>query len=180
MKTLIVSNFRTGSWFVHDSFMKEGYMPLGEISNNTNNDRESKIKKFKERSKVVGILHPTQMKQSVRSCLRICEIADNIIYVQREDTREQSISYAVALAQTDSVDTSPWLRHRKTYQNEILDTDLNEAFAKLDVNNKMIQEIYAKFPSNVITLEKDLPYDPYPNKYNYKGDWQPPYSLKMI
>ena len=68
MKTLIVSNFRTGSWFVHDSFMKEGYMPLGEISNNTNNDRESKIKKFKERSKVVGILHPTQMKQSVRSC----------------------------------------------------------------------------------------------------------------
>ena len=120
------------------------------------------------------------MKQSVRSCLRICEIADNIIYVQRENTREQTISYAVALAQTDSVDTSPWLRHRKSYQNKILDADLNEAFAKLDVNNKMIQEIYAKFPGNVITLEKDLPYDPYPNKYNYKGDWQPPYSLRMI
>jgi hypothetical protein len=180
MKTLIISNFRTGSWYVHDSYIDKGFMPLREIGNNTENDRENKIKKFKERSNVVGILHPSQMKQGITSCLRLCEIADEIIYLQRQDTFMQTISYAVALEQTSKDDRSPWLRSRKTFNNKINNVDLDNAFLKLEENYKIIQQIYDKFPSKVITLEKDLPYEPYPNKYNYVGDWEIPFKFKML
>ena len=46
MKKLIIGNFRTGSWFLHDSFIEKGFMPLGELGNNTLNDRKNKISKF--------------------------------------------------------------------------------------------------------------------------------------
>ena len=63
---------------------------------------------------------------------------------------------------------------------ERTDEILDDVFERLDKNNRLIQKIFKKFPSKVITLEKDLPYDPYPHKYNYTGNWQPPYNFKML
>lgn len=180
MKKLIIGNFRTGSWFLHDSFIEKGFMPLGELGNNTLNDSKNKISKFNKRSKVVGILHPSQMQNSTTTCLRLCEIADEIIYLQRQNTFEQTVSYAVALKQTDRYDRSPWLRNRKIYKNTINDTDLKNAFLKLEENYEKIQKLYEKFPDRILTLEKDLTHKPYPNKYNYKGKWEPPYNFKML
>ena len=180
MKTLIISNFRTGSWHVHDSYAHKGFILLGEIGRYYGS--ESKIKKFKESSNVVGILHPNggNVSLGITSCLRLCEIADEIIYLQRQDTFMQTISYAVALEQTSKDDRSPWLRSRKTFNNKINNVDLDNAFLRLNENYKIIQQIYDKFPSKVITLEKDLPYEPYPNKYNYVGDWEVPFNLTML
>ena len=188
MKTLIVSNFRVGSWSLHDQYVKKGYMPLGEIGSNLDNDRKNKIEKFKKRSNVVGKLHPNQMQEQklfvqeniLRSCYRLCELADELIYLQREDTKQQIISFAVAVLQFNSKDKSPWLKNRNNFM-EHLDKDfLDEIFKRLEVNQILIEKIYEKFPSKVITLEKDLPYEPYPNKYNYKGNWQPPYNFKLL
>ena len=180
MKTLIISNFRTGSWHVHDSYAHKGFILLGEIGHYYGS--ESKIKKFKESSNVVGILHPNGGAPSlgVTSCLRLCEFADEIIYLHRQDTFMQTISYAVALQQSNRADWSPWLKTRKTFNNEISDVDLDNAFLRLKENYEMIKQIYDIFPSKVITLEKDLPYEPYPNKYNYVGDWEVPFNFTML
>tara|TARA_R110002153_G_C13041408_1_gene469912 strand:+ start:36 stop:584 length:549 start_codon:yes stop_codon:yes gene_type:complete len=180
MKTLIISNFRTGSWRVHDSYVHKGFMPLGEIGGRYSS--ESKIKRFKERSNIVGILHPNGGAPSlgVTSCLRLCEFADEIIYLHRQDTFMQTISYAVALQQASKDDLSPWFDTRKTYNNKISNEDLDNAFLRLNENYKMIKQIYDIFPSKVITLEKDLPYEPYPNKYNYVGDWEVPFNFTML
>ena len=181
MKILIISNFRTGSWYLHDTYVKEGYMPLGEIGSNLHNDRKIKIEKFKTRLNVVGKLHPNQLESNnLNDCYRLCEIADEIVYIQRKDTRQQVISFAVAMTQFDKQNTSPWTEKRDLFSKDLTHDKLDEVFNRLNENQIMIEEIYNKFPSKVITLEKDLPNEPYPNKYNYEGNWQPPYNFKML
>ena len=181
MKTLIIGNFRTGSWYLHKSYEAKGFMGLGELLSNLDNDAENKINKFKQRSNVVAKLHPSQLiTDSENTYYRLCELADEIIYIQRQDTRQQVISFAVAKEQFDKLDKRPWLRNRKVFNNNLTDEILDDVFERLDKNNRLIQKIFKKFPSKVITLEKDLPYDPYPHKYNYTGNWQPPYNFKML
>ena len=181
MKTLIIGNFRTGSWYLHNRYEAQGFMGLGEILFNLDNNAEDKINKFKQRSNVVAKLHPSQLDtDNLNTYYRICELADEIIYLQRQDTRQQVISFAVAKEQFNKDDKTPWLRNRKIFENNLSDKILDDVFERLDKNNNLIHKIYEKFPSKVITLEKDLTYEPYPNKYNYEGNWQPPYNFKML
>ena len=122
MKTLIIGNFRTGSWYLHKSYEAKGYMGLGELLSILDNDAENKINKFKQRSNVVAKLHPSQLiTDSPNTYYRLCELADEIIYIQRQDTRQQVISFAVAKEQFDKLDKQPWLRNRKVFNNNLSD-----------------------------------------------------------
>lgn len=181
MKILIIGNFRTGSWYLHNSYEQQGYMGLGELLTNLDNNAKEKLEKFKQRLNVVAKLHPSQLStDSPNTYYRLCEMADEIIYIQRQDTRQQVISFAVAKEQFDKKNKAPWLRNREIFNKDLSDEILEDVFKRLDKNDKIIQDLYKKFPSKVITLEKDLPYDPYPHKYNYTGKWQPPYNFKML
>jgi len=185
MKTLIISNFRTGSWHIHNTFSELGSLPLGELFYNLNNTIEENINQYKFNDNVVAKLHPSQLVEKrksaiLRLCYQICEVADNIVYTQRQDTKQQVISYAVALIQFNKADKTPWLENRKVYKEELSNEYLDEIFKRLETNQLLIEEIYKKFPGEAITLEKDLDQTPYPNKYNYKGDWNVPYNFKML
>ena len=115
MKILIIGNFRTGSWYLHNSYEQQGYMGLGELLTNLDNNAKDKLEKFKQRLNVVAKLHPSQLStDSPNTYYRLCEMADEIIYIQRQDTRQQVISFAVAKEQFDKKNKAPWLRNRET------------------------------------------------------------------
>ena len=78
------------------------------------------------------------------------------------------------------VQTTPWLEDRSVYEDELSDETLDKAFKRLEKNDQFIQKLFDIFPGKVYTLEKDFEFEPYPNKYEYNGNWKLPYEFKML
>jgi hypothetical protein len=185
MKTLLIGNFRSGTWFLHDKLVsKNNLFSFKEIFYGNEDNINKKLDEFTNKENCIAKIFPIQLNSKedniLRICSKFCRSADNIIYTQRKNTREQTISYAVASLQSNSLDTTPWLRNRNLYKNKLSEECLNNAFNRLQKNDILIKKLFDIFPGKVYTLEKDFDFDPYPNKYDYKGKWQNPYNFEML
>ena len=197
MKTLIIGNFRTGSYYLHDKIVREtGCSTMHEIFRGSSfDDIKEKLNVYNTTENVIAKLHPVQAYGKGNNYLDgghlsdalilkysyyLCEIADKIIYIQRQDTLEQVVSWCVARQQWSEGDQSPWLSERMNYSKQITNEQLDNSYKKMAKNQELIAEIYKKYPAEVITLEKDLEHRPYLNKYNYEGDWNIPQTFKML
>ncbi len=107
-------------------------------------------------------------------------MADNIVYMQRQNTTEQVISFAVANLQFSQSNITPWLSNREPYDAQLTDEKLDKSFNQLNRNHLFIKELYKRYKGKVYTLEKDFKYEPYPNKYTYKGNWKVPHDFAML
>ena len=143
------------------------------------------FKLFDQTPNCIAKVFPAQMPANditiLQKCFSLCEMADNINYIQRQDTRQQVISYAVGIKNKKLVPKNhAWRSSRPQYKEELSHDELTSAFNSLAHYNRLVAEIYAQYPGKVYTLEKDLPQKPYQNKYEYTGDWQVPYNFKML
>jgi len=184
MKNLVIANYRSGGFTLHDMLLeKYNCYTFKEIFFNVDNVN-NKLDEYNNNENCIAKLCPTQIKGNDRkiltTCYKLCEMADNINYIQREGTMEQVISFAVANKQFAHKDISPWLSDRQLYNEQLTDQDLDISFNGLYRNHMFIKELYSKYKGKVYTLEKDLEYNPYPNKYTYKGDWQLPHKFPML
>ena len=185
MKHLLIGNFRSGSWCLHNKLVKENNLyTFKEIFYGKEDNVDDKLKDFSSRENCIAKIFPVQFKSKdeniLRICSKFCKIADNIIYTQRKNTKEQVVSYAVASLQNNSLDSTPWLKDRSVYEDKLSDETLDKAFKRLEKNDQFIQKLFDIFPGKVYTLEKDFKFEPYPNKYEYNGNWQLPYEFKML
>lgn len=182
MKTLIVSNFRAGSWSLLNS-LKDNLISFDEIFFQTDNFIiKNKIKEYSKCKNAIAKLHPIQAygpeKDRLRLSSELCEVADKIIYIQRKDTLQQVISYAVARKQHKI--SNEWKRERNYFTGDLNSNELDFAFDRLSRNDKIIHHLYRNYPGKVITLEDDLEYNPYPNKFSYSGNWVLPHNFKLL
>ena len=188
MKTLVIGSPRTGSWYLMD-MLSEGQTDIKtfyEILKQKSEDELTALfKLFNQTPNCIAKVFPAQMLAKditiLQKCFALCEMADNINYIQRKDTRQQVISYAVGIKNKNLVTKDhAWRSSRPQYKEELSHDELTSAFNSLAHYNRLVAEIYAQYPGKVYTLEKDLPQKPYQNKYEYTGDWQVPYNFKML
>jgi len=184
MKNLVIANYRSGGYTLHDMLLeKYNCYTFKEIFFNVD-DVHNKLNEYNDNESCIAKLCPTQIKGNdikiLNTCYKLCEMADSINYIQREGTMEQVISFAVANKQFSHKDISPWLSDRQLFNEQLTDQDLDKSFNALYRNHMFIKELYSKYKGKVYTLEKDLEYNPYPNKHTYKGDWQLPHKFPML
>ena len=191
MRILIIGNFRTGSWHLHDALVKQhGLHSLGELFQGFRSqgpDADSRLSTFTDNT--ITKLHPYQVN-NIDICLQLCELADTIIYTHRKNTLDQVVSYAVASQPSiDNYfehgilylsDITPWKEDRNPATKEPTPEWLDDAFTKLSENDKIIAELYKQYPGEVVIQEDIKPYNPYPHKYIYTGKWKLPYSFKVL
>ena len=182
MRRLIISNFRVGSWYLHEKIVnnKSGACEgLGEISCDFYEDRTTKVNNWlTKQNDIVGKFHPIQWEGGDHR--QVIEFADVIFYLQRENTLEQVVSYAVSMISDGPRPNSLASSRSRTPVLDgyvIGDEELNASYQRLKAQHDMIQDIYNEFPSTVLTLETDCANDPYPNRYEYTGSWTPPENL---
>ena len=192
MKTLVIGSPRTGSWYLMD-MLSEGQTDIKtfyEIFKQKSEDELTALfKLFNQTPNCIAKVFPAQMLAKditiLQKCFALCEMADNINYIQRKDTRQQVISHAIGRRNIkdinlDTRDHGEWGPNRSLTTQEPSHDELTAAFNHLAHYNRLVAEIYAQYPGKVYTLEKDLPQKPYQNKYEYTGDWQVPYNFKML
>ena len=189
MKVLVISNFRVGSWWVHDMQASRGNEPVGELLSNFYQNRDEKIQKWKDTADVVGKLHPIQL-DNPDLWDELIGLAGSKQFVQRRDTKAQCISYAIATNQyykksekeRDEEHTKNiFLRDREPYTGELTIDDLDLAYTRLKQQQDLIESLYSKHGGNVLTLEDDLPRSPYQNQYDYNDvKWNPPSQFEML
>jgi len=188
-KILLIGSPRTGGHSVLENLTSDEHRNFGEIlfckeEDDCKSIIESRIQDYNLSKKCIAKVIPGQTpfdrKFIKRQCFKLCEMADTIYYTQRESITDQVISYAVACKQFDINDVSPWRSNRKLYSEQLSTNDLDKAFDNLSFYSKLVLEIYKEYPGQVFTLEDDLEYNPYPNRYTYNGDWQPPYKFRML
>ena len=135
------------------------------------------IKMFKETDNVVAKLFPEHLNKLgvdkvFKYCFELCETADEIYYTQRLDKKAQTISKSVSLL------TKYWNKDRKTFEGELTDFMLTETFKDIKEETGKVFSIFKKYPGQVVNLNE---YEqPYPNRYEYKGDWQEPEKLPIL
>ena len=97
MRRLIISNFRVGSWYLHETIVNaESCEGLGEISCDFYEDRTTKVNNWLTKTNdIVGKFHPIQWEGGNHK--QVIEFADVIFYLQRENTLEQVVSYAISM-----------------------------------------------------------------------------------
>ena len=185
MKYLIIGNFRSGTWSLHNKLVKENNLfTFKEIFYGNEQNINKKLEDFSKTENCIAKIFPIQLQSNdeniLRICSKFCNFADEIIYTQRKNTKDQVISYAVASSQSNSLDTTPWLENRILFKKELTDDILNKSFNRLKKNDQFVHKLFDIFPGKVYTLEEDFEFMPYPNKYEYKGKWQVPQEFKML
>ena len=60
---------------------------------------------------------------------------------------------------------------------KIYEDELDESYKVLHMQHDIIQQLYDRYPSEVLTLEKHFTHNPYKNRYEYEGDWKPQENL---
>jgi len=185
MKYLIIGNFRSGTWYLHDKLVKDyNLISFNEIFYGNQYDVNDRLEEYSKTENCIAKIFPVQFVSKddniLSICSKFCKVADKIIYTQRINTKEQVVSYAVASLQNDSLYSTPWLKDRNVYEDKLSDETLDKAFKRLEKNDQFIQKLFDIFPGKVYTLEKDFEFEPYPNKYEYNGNWQLPYEFKML
>lgn len=134
------------------------------------------IQMFKKTDNIVAKLFPEHLNnlgndKVFKYSFELCESADEIYYTQRLDKKAQTISKSVSLL------TKHWNKDRKPFEGELTDFMLTETFKDIKEETGKVFNIFKKYPGKVINLnEKD---NPYPNRYEYKGDWQEPEKLPI-
>jgi hypothetical protein len=184
MKQIVIANYRSGGFSLHDKLLKErNCYTFKEIFFNPN-DVSDNLNEFNIKEDCIAKLCPTQLKANDRKiltiCYELCEMADDIVYMQRQNTTEQVISFAVANSQFSHSNITPWLSDREPYDAKLTDEKLDKSFNQLNRNHLFIKELYKRYKGTVYTLEKDFKHEPYPNKYTYKGNWKAPYDFTML
>ena len=181
MRRLIISNFRVGSWYLHDEIVNgtPSHEGLGEISCDFYEDRTTKVNNWLTKTNdIVGKFHPIQWEGGNHR--QVIEFADVIFYLQRENTLEQVVSYAISMTSEGPRPNSLASSRARTARldgYEINDDLLNASYQRLKTQHDMIQDIYTEFPSKILTLETDCANNPYPNRYEYTGSLTPPENL---
>ena len=137
MKNLVIANYRSGGFTLHDMLLeKYNCYTFREIFFNVD-DIQNKLKEYNDNESCIAKLCPTQIKGNDRkiltTCYKLCEMADNIYYIQREETMEQVISFAVANKQFSHKNISPWLSDRQQYNKQLTDQDLDKSIKDLDI-----------------------------------------------
>lgn len=170
MKVLIISNFRVGSWMLHDRWVRDGCLGLGEIADDRYSERDTVLSHWlSHEGDMVTILHPIQWYGGDYD--KVIKDADKITYLQRENTLQQTVSYAIASKE------KKWMDDRNPYTEKIYEEELDESYKVLHMQHDIIQQLYDRYPSEVLTLEKHFTHNPYKNRYKYEGDWNPQKNL---
>ena len=84
-RRLIISNFRVGSWYLHDEIVNgtPAHEGLGEISWDFYEDRTTKVNNWLTKTNdIVGKFQPIQWEGGNHR--QVIEFADVIFYLQRE------------------------------------------------------------------------------------------------
>tara|TARA_R110001606_G_scaffold320416_1_gene467322 strand:+ start:4920 stop:5579 length:660 start_codon:yes stop_codon:yes gene_type:complete len=138
------------------------------------------IKRFTESKNCIAKLFPDHLHLlSIdlisKYCSKLCDVADKIFYLQRENKKEQIVSRSVRF-----INGVPDKKLMYTYKGDLSNDILNENFEHYKKNINIIEKIFKKYPGDVITLEKDVEDTTFQNRYVYKGDWQLPEELPLL
>jgi len=138
------------------------------------------IKRFTESKNCIAKLFPDHLHLLsidliLKYCSKLCEVADKIFYLQRENKKEQIVSRSVRF-----INGLPDKKLMYTYKGNISDNILNENFQHYKKYINIIEKVFKEYPGDVVTLERDIEDTTFENRYVYKGDWQLPEELPLL
>tara|TARA_X000000950_G_C13717972_1_gene578998 strand:- start:164 stop:820 length:657 start_codon:yes stop_codon:yes gene_type:complete len=144
------------------------------------------INAFEKTTNSIAKVFPTHLnklgtKDIIKYISKLCGVANKIYYMQRENKKEQIVSRSVRFINGNGTGHPDDLKKLMyTYKGDLSDDVLNENFDFYQKEVYIINEIYKKYPGEVITLERDIEDTTSEGRYVYTGDWELPEELPLL
>ena len=138
------------------------------------------IQRFEQSTNSIAKLFPEHLYELatdliIKYCSKLCEVADKIFYLQRENKKEQIVSRAVRFL-NGKADKNLMYTYKGDLSNDILDENFDHYKKYINI----VANVFEKYPGEVVTLEKDILDTTFENRYVYEGDWQLPEELPLL
>ncbi len=138
------------------------------------------IKRFTESKNCIAKLFPDHLHLLsidliLNYCYKLCEVADKIFYLQRENKKEQIVSRSVRF-----INGLPDKKLMYTYKGDLSNEILNENFEHYKKYLNIIEKVFKNYPGQIVTLERDIEDTTAEGRYVYKGDWELPEELPFL
>lgn len=141
---------------------------------------EYQIQKFSESNNCIAKLFSDHLsrledKDILNYCNTLCNTADKIFYLQRENKKEQVVSRAVRFIKGE-----PDKELMYSYKGDLSNDILNEHFEHYKKYTNIMAQVFKNYPGEVVTLERDIKDTTSEGRYVYKGDWELPEELPLL